>query len=244
MPSYPEIRPADASASPSLRAPLTGLPSKVVELDDRDRALIVRGLSRRVHGVFASMKNRRSMPWSTREQRDLMCLLEVDPAILSYEAWPEQVSYVLDGRQERRTPACRARLRQGDAVFDAFPTSGAGTETRLRVVAALAGAYADRGIPYRALTGAEIRTEPRFSNATWILSRRGYEPTEREVLLVTGELSLGGRPSVAEIAARLPGVADVGSVLAWMVLRRHVAMNLSAAEPSGMTARLHGEGFR
>jgi hypothetical protein len=60
-----------------------GIISQVGPLTDAMREKRLNGVSRRVHGVFPSLKNARSMRWSTREQRDMMILLEVDPAVLS-----------------------------------------------------------------------------------------------------------------------------------------------------------------
>lgn len=74
-----------------------GNPSRIASVEPALRERLRLGLRNRVHGVFASAKNARSIPWAWREQRDLMCLLELDPAIVSYEAVDVQVCLSADG---------------------------------------------------------------------------------------------------------------------------------------------------
>lgn len=212
-----------------------GIVSQVTPLDHDARRELTKGIARRVHGVFASIKLGRSVPWRTRDQRDLMCLLEVDPDVLSYEDSPEQVSFVLDGRQRTHVPAFRVQMRRGTAILDVSSASG-------RTSDVLAGVYAERGVPYRSLRGKDIRLEPRFGNASWILARRAHQPSQEAVLLVVGALSAREKWTVAELEAELPQVRHVASVVCAMAIRCLLALDLSAPEPLGMPVSLSARG--
>lgn len=215
-----------------------GIVSTIVPMDAETRAVLRKKVSRRVHGVFASAKNGRSVSWRTRDQRDLMSLMEVDPAILSYESEAERVSFVLDGRFHNHVPAFRARMARGVVVLDALPGQGAANTRRERFVGALTEAYGDRGIPYRALSGSDIRLEPRFGNAKWVLARRAYQLTAHDVLSVTGALSGAGCLTVAMLRTKLPGVAEVASAVCAMAIEGTVSLDLSASAPEDMAVSL------
>ena len=237
-------RQADGAAvrlpvSAFIRTEKSGVVSTIVPVDAQMRAVLQKKVSRRVHGVFASPKNGRSVSWRTRDQCDLMSLIEVDPAVLSYESEVERVSFVLDGRLHNHVPAFRARMARGVIVLDALSSQGADSPGRKRLVGALTEAYADRGIPYRALSGSDIRTEPRFGNARWVLARRAYQPTAHDILSVTGALSGADRLTVAMLRTKLPGVAEIVSVVCAMAVGRSVTLDLSAAVPEDMAVSLN-----
>lgn len=222
-----------------MRPEKSGIVSTIAPVDAVMRAVLRKKLSRRVHGVFASTKNARPVSWRTRDQCDLMSLMEVDAAVLSYESEVERVSFVLNGRFQNHVPAFRARMARGSIVLDTFPAQATGSARRERLVEVLTEVYADRGIPYRALFGSEIRMEPRFGNARWVLARRAYQPTMHDVLSVTGKLSGAERLTVAMLRTRLPGVAEVASVVCAMAVERTVTLDLSASAPEDMTVSLN-----
>jgi len=239
---YPRAKRAEAGLRPSLAA--HGIYSKVSPLEEADRAKLLAGVSRRVHGIFASPKNRRPMPWSKREQRDLMHLLELDGRILAYEVAPEKVEYVIDGKPREHLPAFRVRTRCGDAVLDAFPGSAEVSEARARKIAALTEIYADRGIPYRAFTSSQITLEPRFSNAKWLLRERAYLPDAGETLLLTEVLTGQDGATVAKLRAALPKMANLHGVLGAMAIRGLISVDMSAPRPEAMRVSLRAKGAR
>lgn len=239
MASYPDqttviAPPADAARC--LNA--GGIVSQIRPLDATTRAKRENGVSKRVHGVFPSGKNGRSMRWSTPEQRDMMVLLEVDPGVIAYETAPEMVQFLLNDYTWEHVPAFRATMRHGPAVLDVFPGRGRISQRRQRLVEALTGIYADRGLPYRALQGGDVRLEPRFSNARWLRARSSHQPTQDEVLRVTGALSIHDHRTIAELQAGLPQVADVGAVVSTMAVDRMLTLDLSAATPTAMVVSL------
>ncbi len=190
-------------------------------------------------GLFASTKNARPIPWKTFASRDLMCLLETDADVQSYEASPECVSFVLDGITRKHVPSFRVMMGYGSAILDALVNVGGSGDRQRRTTEALAEIYADRGIPYRALSIGDIRLQPRFGNAKWILARRGYHTSEREELLVVGELSVQGRLTIAYLEAALPAVENVAAVVCAMAVRGHLTLDLSAPAAFDMSVSLN-----
>ena len=242
MHSTPDLRTQVAAFDvPSFRQ---DTPSRLDTLADKERAALLSGLSRRVHGIFASTKNGQPIPWRTRDEDDAMFLLEVDPGVLSYEAVPERISFTLDGKPGQRIPSFRIQTRRGAAIVDVFPATGASSERRRVLISTLTGIYADRGTPYLALTGIDVRMQPRFRNAQWIVDRGAHQGGERDELLVVGALSLDDQRTIAELERDLPGVEHVDACVCAMTVRRLLRMDLSAPDPRDMSVSLHPGGLR
>lgn len=229
---------APVSGGLSLRANDTGIPSHVAPLDDVTRDRRENGVSRRVHGIVASLKNARPMRWSTTEQRDMMVLIEVDPAIVSYETVPEVVRFALDGRSREHVPAFRAITHRGPVMLDTFPARSRSKENRQRLIAALTEIYADRNVPYRAFDGSQIRLEPRFGNARWVSARSAYRPSEDEMLYLRDALTGADHRTIAELESELPQVPNVASVVSHMAVLRQLGLDLSAKTPEGIVVSM------
>ena len=212
---------------------LRGVVSRVEPMAFQARAEIVRGLSRRVHGIFASRKNQASLPWRTREEHDLFRLLEVDPSVLGYEAMPERITFLDDGHQRHHVPAARVITRRGEAVVDAFRDCAA--DGRRRLIAALEAAYADRGVPYRAYSGKELRVQPRMANARHILAHRCLEVAPATELAITAVVSAQEGLTLAELADELPYADGFACVMA---VDGTLVLDLSADEPKAMRVSL------
>ncbi len=241
------------SPTPQLRADVAAfdvpfnrhdIPSRLNTLGEKDRSALLSGMSRRVHGIFSSTKNGEPIPWRTRDENDLMFLLEVDPGVLSYEAVPEDISFTLDGKTTKRIPSFRIQTRRGSAIVDVFPAQGANSQRRRALIGTLTDIYAERGTPYMALSGADIRLQPRLRNAQWIVDRGAHQGGERDELLVVGALSLDDQRTVAELAGDLPGVEHVDACVCAMTVRRLLRMDLSASDPREMSVSLHTGGLR
>jgi hypothetical protein len=108
----------------------------------------------------------------------------------------------------------------------------------------VAHAYEERGIAYKALSLAEVRMEPRFSNAKHILGYRRYHPTPADRLRVTEALSRrGGRARVADVAIDLGGNReDISTVFALAALG-DLYLDMSATRPLHMVASLSEGGL-
>lgn len=215
---------------------------KLAPLDDEDIALMKAALKRRAHGVFQSPKAGKSLPWRNPAERDLMALLEVDPDVLSMEAWPEEVHFVLDGRESSAVPALRVHRRREPRVMvmDAAENWEAARPWRRRLSDVLRRIYAERHVPYRFFRARDIRVQPRLGNAKAVLERRGYPINPADELLVVEALSTGAR-TIGDVGARFPGGPDEAKrMLFSMALKGSVGLDLSAASWTDMRVRLAG----
>ena len=216
--------------------------SAISPLDADDVSRMKAAQKRRAHGVFQSEKSGKSLPWRNEAERDLMALLEVDPAVHSMEAWPEKVSIVLNGRESSWVPALRVQFADGPrtAILDAAETWDADKPWRRRLSRSLARIYGDRQIAYRFFAAREIRVQPRLRNAKAILERRGYPIDAASELLAIEALSVGAR-TIGEVGHIFPGGPDAArNTLYSMAIRGIVELDLSAAAAANMRVWLSG----
>ena len=205
-----------------------GITSRLSDVDPTTRREIQRSLSKRVHGVFASPKNRKPIPWRNRDEQALFGLLEIDPAVRSFEAMPEKVTFLLNGKEIVHVPSVRVMTTKGMAILDVARSGG-------RLAGAMAVIYAGRGIAYRAVGTRSLHVLPRRSNAEWILTFRGFEPTPTAVLRVTKALSNRDGLSVGTLSQSLHIVEPHATVCA-MALDGRLSLDLTAAHPLEMRA--------
>lgn len=196
-----------------------------------------RRMTRRAHGVFQSRKMRAAIPWRHFDERDLIAVAELEPQILRYSMFPERVPLHLEGDKVHwHVPSMLAWTPRGMAVLDAMPARTPGREA---IVEAVATAYAMRRVRYRALTGAEIRVEPRFRNCRLILDHRRARPADVHKYAVTEALAvLGGRATVGRLVEMLPNVPEVRATAFALVLDGRFAADLSVADPDEMELAL------
>lgn len=197
---------------------------------------IVRGLTRRCSGFVTSRKNDASMPWRAREERDLMCIFELDHGILSYGSLCEEVEFVLDGKHHRVVPAARAWTTRGPMAFDVLRSDGPASNARQRVIDAVADTYAAAGIGYRCIDRQAVRLEPRRSNVAYARSYKGIEPDDQARLAILELLSIEGSAwDIASLRDRLGAEADG---LFHLAMLRVLRLDLSASEPTAMRVSL------
>lgn len=215
--------------------------ARVRPLDSIDWEIISRQLAKRTNGVFASVKNDRSVPWRNRDERDLMRLLEVSPEVIRYESWPERVDYVADGKTRRHVPALKATTERGTTlVMDVFRDSGEHAARLAELAEVMGDTYARRGIRYVAMTPREVRLEPRFSNTLHVLDRRTLRPAPGDELRVVEALTRRhGSATMGELREMLGDAAETAFPMA---VRRLLRLDLSAPEPSliGVSLRAGG----
>ena len=215
---------------PPRRAATPEIVSSIGALDDETRNGIERTLAHRVHGLFASRKQRLSLGWRTYDEYDLHILLEVDPAILTVVAMPEKVTFLLDGERRTHVPSVRVTTRRGEAVLDAASPES-------RVSKAIAAVYGARGTAYRAIDRRTLRTLPRHANAKRVVAYRGYEAAADDMLRITAALSRPDGRTLRELEA-LGAVREPVATACAMALDGGVALDLSAAAMLDMRATL------
>jgi hypothetical protein len=204
-------------------------PFTVTSRDPGDDPNGVSGLRRRsVNGMFASVKNRRPVFWSRRDERDLMHLLELDPTVVAYRPKPEEIEYVLDGKTYRHVPSFRATTKRGDVILDVLSDENAKPDARKLRIDALTIAYRRRGERYRALPGRDVRLQPRFGNACDLLRERAYRPGPEEVMHLLALLTRKPFATVGEIRTALPWSLNPVGLVCSMAIAGTVQLDLSA----------------
>lgn len=215
--------------------------ARVEPLRQDDWALLARLQAKRTHGVFASHKNDRPMPWRNRHERDLMRLLEVDGHVESYVSLPERVNFTVDGVHRHHFPSVRALTERGTIMLDVMRDDDDMAETRAQLADIIGDIYASRRIRYAALSPRQVRVEPRFSNVLHVLSFRGRRFEQGDELRLVEALSRrGGTAAIADLHAVLGEAAYAAFP---MVIRRSLNVDLSALEPNALRVSLRPGGL-
>ena len=207
-----------------------GIASSISPVDPGTRADILKGLSRRVHGVFASPKNGVPIPWRNRDERDLLGLLEVDATVVGFTGMPEKVTFAVDGGYRSHVPTVRIETHLGEAVLDARPPCDGIAKTMALI-------YAARGIPYLAVDARTIRLMPRHGNVRFVLGHRGFAPGQTAMIAAKVELARQAGLTIAELARRMGGADPVPAICA-MALAGLLHLDLSAAVTTEMAVKL------
>ncbi|TNC98658.1 MAG: hypothetical protein FD119_129 [Stygiobacter sp.] len=215
-----------------------GVLSSARAIDDTEWRAICDGLSRRVHGTFASIKAGAYLPWGDPLTFGLLKLLEVDASISSIEVWPERVAVMLDGTRRDWLAKLRVRYGRGVAILEPVTDAMASRPAYMRLAAALTQAYWQRGVVFRTVLESEIRLQPRLGNTEHILAHRHFDVTPEAELHVREALSLGRAHTVGSLAAALPHLDPARPAIYAMALRGALTLNLGAAQPDDMPVRL------
>lgn len=158
---------------------------------------IVRRTTHRVVGRSPSLKSNRVVHWESQLERDMIRLLEFDPAVLSYREQPEPLMYYEGGRKRKYTPDFIAEMISGVTMFEVKPSDQANTSPLRERLLAFKKKYAEQGISYLVMTDREIRKEPRLSNVIKLLRyQREVVSAENRAIIFdavsSGAQTLGG----------------------------------------------------
>jgi len=195
----------------------------------RARRVITRSPTRTV-GRFPSAKSRRSVHWESQLERDFICLLEFDPAILEYREQPETISLKLDGVIRRYPPDFLVRTAAGYGVYEVKPGDKVAHPDIAPVLARAAEHYAARGMGYQVVTEAEIRRRPYLDNVRLLLRYQAH-PVEADIMagvigcLERSPLSVG---QVLEHLAPTAGLAELYAMLATHQLKADLSLSLGS----------------
>ncbi len=218
---------------------LRGIPSKVSPLSRSDQAEITRGLAKRVHGFFASRKNRKSLAWRSHYEHDLFRLLEVDPSVVSFEALSARVTYKVGASERSHVPAAVVKTVRGTIILDAF--SDDTVQRRRDFIARIISIYAARHLSYRVLRASQLNVLPRMDNARFILGYRDVVTTQETAFPVLHLLTTRAQMNLRDIEMAVPGGSAVACALA---MEGRIALDLSAVQPMMMMAQLNRGGAR
>lgn len=208
-----------------------GLPKKIhakfSEVDPEFWENLRKRNARRTHGVVSSFKVDKALMYRTREERDLLRLLEVDANVETIDVYPEKVAFVVAGSTREHVPAFRIRKGNQTAVIDAMKAGEENSRARQRLNAVIKRLYEERGIVYHAVSRREVRKEPRRTNALHVLSHIGDETPPGDQLLVTEALSRRSPLTVAELE-KMVDRPYLRSTIFNMALKRHLVLDLDA----------------
>jgi len=129
--------------------------------------------SKSITGIRASAKGR-GISFESTLERDLIVLMQFDPAVLSIEEQPLTVFWIDDaGRRRRYTPDFLIRAEAATRLIEVKPTTILAQQAdELRPKFEAATQYAgERGWRFEVWTEREIRT-PRLANAKFLLGYR------------------------------------------------------------------------
>jgi len=146
---------------------------------------VVRRTTHRVVGRFPSLKSSRVVHWESQLERDMIRLLEFDPAVLSYREQPEPFTYFESGKRHKYTPDFIVHMTTGVTVFEVKPYEQSITSPLKERLVAFREYYAAQGIDFLVMTEREIRKEPRLSNITKLLryQREIVNPASKQVVI-------------------------------------------------------------
>ena len=165
------------------------------------RATIKRARRTRAHGVFV-MPTGGSKTWFTLPQRDLICLLAVDPGVRAFDVRPFTLRLPIDAKQFDHTPDFRIFRAGEQAIVDITrPPNPEKDEHRELIARAVAHECAAKGYRYYRIEPSQIRTQPRFDNALEILRFKSIRPSEEFVF------------RTVEVLSRTGGVATIGMLV-------------------------------
>ena len=155
--------------------------------------------------------------------RDLGCWLDVNPEVDTWECLPCAVHIPgYGGRGALRVPDLRVYWVDGSATFlDADAGQGPSSSGALQIETT-AG-------PYRTITEAEIRAEPRLSNAKELLRYAGYEVPLGDRIQFLSMLEENGPTPLSDCLRGLRGRTDPIAMIAVLTLRRFISMDLDEA---------------
>jgi len=130
---------------------------------------VVRRTTHRVVGRSPSLKVGRMIHWESQIERDMIKLLEFDPAVLRYAEQPTPMKYLKDGKQRQYTPDFLVETRSGLSVIEVKPAAHLTKEPFCSLLPVIREYYDGQNIPFSVMTDVEIRREPRLANISLIL---------------------------------------------------------------------------
>lgn len=174
-------------------------------------------------GYVASLKNGAAVPWRRSVERDLMHLLEADPQVRSYSRRPERIVVRVGEEVREHVVGFRVVTARGTVMLDILPPGRSDPEA---VHEAAAEHYARQRRAYATISEAEIRLEPRLSQAAALLTYRQVEPPPAFLLAAAEAVARGAR-TVGDIERALTEWQPVRAYVCAAALRGHLRLDLS-----------------
>jgi TnsA endonuclease N terminal len=178
---------------------------------------------KKIIGKFPSLKMGRLIWWESQIERDYIYLLELDPAVISYEEQPIRISYHLSGKKRHYTPDFLVRKADRNLIVEVKREEEALKEENQRLFNIVGAICARDGYEFIVVTDKMIRVQPRLYNIK-LLTRYQRTPIhDPHYQIVCYELfSKKPKASLSEVirffASRGIGKQVIFSLLYWGVL--------------------------
>lgn len=138
----------------------------------RKRKVITRS-GARVRGYFASLKNKRLIPWESLLERDALLVMEFDEGISSIREFQEEICVEASGGTFSAYPDFHTRLTNGEEeIVEVKADSALRNAAVTQRLSQIAAQLAVNGQRYRILAEAEIRKQPRLANLEILVAHR------------------------------------------------------------------------
>ena len=140
----------------------------------------IKGNKLSIRTQFFSRKNGRMVACESTLERDHLYHLEADPNVISFQEQPFQEHYSIDGKIHTYIPdfAVDYRFPRRREIHEVKSRKELEREKVAIKYTAIRQRFETMGIPYRIFTDAEIRQEPRLTNAALILRYRTWPENE------------------------------------------------------------------
>lgn len=179
-----------------------------------------------IKGRFPSRKSGRTVHWESQLERDLVYLLEFDPAVVEYAEQPETTTVEWQGRRRRYTPDFRVVRRDGVCMVEVKPLERALKPDVRAFLERLADHYAERGLRFLVMTEREIRRQPWLANVTLLLRYQRWNVPADVERAISKALAAQHCLPLGELAELLPGSDGLAHVYA-LICRRVLDADLS-----------------
>ncbi|TAH66378.1 MAG: hypothetical protein EWM45_11535 [Rhodopseudomonas palustris] len=169
----------------------------------------------------------------TQLARDVGCLLDLDPTVISWTCLP----LVLSRRNRHHVPDFSVTRPEGASLVDAKPTFG--KRTALEWVGEAAQSL---GYQYETRQEAELRGSVRLENARDLLQYAAYRPSLGDRVRILTVLEECGSLPLSSCLQAVRSGHDAIAVIASLALQRFIEIELDEARigPDTIVSRFRG----
>lgn len=134
----------------------------------RSRKIVTRSRSRGT-GKYPSLKAGRMVQWETINDLNAFRLLECDPYVRSYREKPFEIKYRLEGVIHRHYPGILVVTRSGNELWDIETNADAALPNTIKRSQLMESCLPTHGYRYRVVLAQYLSTQPRLSNALFLV---------------------------------------------------------------------------
>lgn len=144
---------------------------------------VVTRRGKRVRGYFPSLKTKFAIAWESTLERDALALLELSSAVVRIESQPIEIRYwdSHTGKERSYFPDFRVELTYGQEMFiEVKPARVLNRPDEKARFESIAAEFDSLTRPFRIVTDATIRMQPRLRSMRTLVPFHGTRMTEYE----------------------------------------------------------------